>query len=619
VLYTKPTPLVDKVKRYACPTLRSSLNQTGNHRNSIVSETSATRLFAWLWRDYLRPHKTLFIGALVLMAIEGSMLGFLSWMIQPMFDDVFVEGDQGTLWWVGIGIMIIFCVRAVSGSGQKVLMTRLTQLSAASMRNHLLRHVMELDSSYHQSHPPGQLIERVQGDVTAVNQIWSSVATGVGRDLIALIALFSVAISVDWKWTAIALAGIPFLVLPSLAAQAYVRRRSGVARELAGRMSTRLDEVFHGINPIKLNALETYQSNQYAALQKQRVKAEVKSATGKAAVPALIDIMTGIGFLGVLVFGGSEIIAGEKTVGQFMSFFTAMSLTFEPLRRLGAMSGQWQTAAASIDRIRAILTVQPTLISPASPMPKPVGAPAISFDNVTLEYGDLPVLRGTSFTAKAGQTTALVGASGAGKSTIFNVLTRLVDPKSGAVTIGDAPTTALSLPDLRSLFSVVAQDAALFDESLRDNILLGRNDITDDTLKSVLDAAHVSDFLGNQPDGLDSPAGPRGSNLSGGQRQRVAIARALLRDTPILLLDEATSALDTKSEAIVQSALEKLSVGRTTLVIAHRLSTVRNADSIIVMDQGRVVDQGTHDALLERGGLYADLYNLQFAQSQAQT
>lgn len=577
---------------------------------------STMSLFSWLWRDYLRPQKLTLAAAVFFMAIEGSMLGFLSYMIQPMFDNVFLQGEKDTLWWVGLSILVIFTVRAISSAAQKILITKVNQAAAAGMRSHLLAHLMVLDGGYHQVNPPGQLIERVQGDVTVVNQIWSALLTGVGRDLIAVVALFSVALSVDWRWTAIALVGIPFLVLPSLIAQEYVRKRASHARDLAGRMSTRLDEVFHGINAIKLNALERYQSKRYDDLGDARVDAEVRAAAGQSAVPALIDIMTGFGFLAVLVFGGSEIIAGDKTVGQFMSFFTAMSLAFEPLRRLGLMSGQWQMAVASIERLQSVLHEVPTLTSPAAPKPAPVGAPAITLNDVTLAYGDLPVLRGTTFTAAAGKTTALVGASGAGKSTIFNVLTRLIDPSNGTVRIDGTETTALALPDLRGLFSVVSQDAALFDETLRDNILLGRTDVNDDELKGVLDAAHVSDFLAQLPDGLSSPAGPRGSNLSGGQRQRIAIARALLRDTPILLLDEATSALDTKSEAIVQSALEALSNGRTTLVIAHRLSTVRNAHSIVVMDQGRVVDQGTHDELLARGGIYADLHRLQFSQEK---
>ena len=575
-------------------------------------------LMRWLWRDYLRPHRGTLGLALLLMAIEGAMLGFLSKMIQPMFDTVFLQGNNGALFWVGFGICGIFFVRAIASAGQRILTKKVSEKAAAAMRGNLLRHLMVLDSGYHQVNPPGQLIERVQGDVTVVNNTWANLLVGVGRDLVSVIVLFSVALSVDWRWTLVALIGIPFLVLPSLLAQAYVRRRSGTARELAGRMATRLDEVFHGINPIKLNALETYQSARYDALSDARVSAEVKMATGQAAVPALIDIMTGIGFLGVLIYGGGEIIAGDKSVGQFMSFFTAMSLAFEPLRRLGMMSGQWQTAAASIDRLQAILNAKPTITAPASPMAVPITAPEVVLDNVTLQYGDLPVLRGTSLIAQAGKTTALVGASGAGKSTIFNVLTRLIEPQDGQVTINGTALNAMALPDLRGLFSVVTQDAALFDETLRDNILLGRDNVSDDTLATVLDAAHVTDFLPQLPDGLNSPAGPRGSNLSGGQRQRIAIARALLRDTPILLLDEATSALDTKSEAIVQAALEKLSAGRTTLVIAHRLSTVRNADKIVVMDQGRVVDQGTHDDLLARGGLYADLYKMQFRQEKSQ-
>ncbi|MCA1777723.1 MAG: ABC transporter ATP-binding protein/permease, partial [Loktanella sp.] len=314
--------------------------------------------------------------------------------------------------------------------------------------------------------------------------------------------------------------------------------------------------------------------------------------------------------------GGNEIMAGDKTVGQFMSFFTAISLAFEPLRRLGTMSGQWQTAAASIARLQSVLAEKPTLLSPDDAAPAPATAPRIALQDVQLNYGELPVLKGATFVAEAGKTTALVGASGAGKSTVFNVLTRLVDPTGGTVLIDDVAAKAMRLEDLRGLFSVVTQDAALFDESLRDNILLAADKVDEGRLQSALDAAHVTDFLPQLNGGLDAPAGPRGSNLSGGQRQRVAIARALLRDTPILLLDEATSALDTKSEAVVQAALEKLSQGRTTLVIAHRLSTVRNADKIVVMDQGRVVDEGTHEALLERGGLYADLYNMQFKSSE---
>ncbi len=576
----------------------------------------APNIFRWLWSGYLRPHRRMLGIAIMFMVIEGSMLAALSRLIQPMFDTVFTEGSSTALWWVGLAIMGTFFVRAICSAAKKILLKKVTERAAAGMRNDLLGKLMTLDSGYHQINPPGQLIERVQGDVTAVNNIWASLLVGVARDLVAVIALFGVAMAVDWRWTAVALIGIPLVVFPSLMAQRYVRKRAGNARALAGRMATRLDEVFHGINPIKLNGLESYQAERYNALAQKRVAAEVKSATGQAAVPAMLDVMIGVGFLGVMIYGGSQIIEGEKTVGQFMSFFTAMSLAFEPLRRLGQMSGQWQTAAASIDRIRNVMDEQPRLTSPATPTPLPDGAPQIQLDNVNLSYADLPVLRGTSFIAEAGKTTALVGASGAGKSTIFNVLTRLVDPQSGAVLIGDIPVQNTALPDLRAKFSVVAQDAALFDESLRDNILLGRTDIDDAQLAKVVEAAHVADFLPQLANGLDSPVGPRGSNLSGGQRQRVAIARALLRDTPILLLDEATSALDTKSEAIVQAALDRLSKGRTTLVIAHRLSTVRDADKIVVMDQGRVVDEGKHETLLERGGLYADLYRLQFSKTE---
>lgn len=575
------------------------------------TKVSSSRLFGWLWRNYLRVQYRPLTIAIFCMVVEGSMLGVLSAAMLPMFDTVFVEGDRSALWPVGLTILVIFLVRAASSVGQKVMMTAASERAMGQMRNNLARHLMDLDSSYHQSNPPGNLIERVQGDVTAIGGLWQGIVSGIARDGVAVVWLFGVALWVDWKWTLAALVGIPILVLPSLLAQSYVRRKSKEARQVAADMSTRLDEVFHGINPIKLNSLEDYQQARYGGLVGKRVEAEVKSAFGHASIPGLIDVMTGIGFLFVLFYGGTEIIAGEKTVGEFMAFFTAMALAFEPLRRLGEVSGRVQQIAAVIERVQAIFETKPTLLSPASPQAAPTETPQIDLRDVELSYGELPVLRGVSFTAEAGKTTALVGASGAGKSTVFNLLTRLVEPSAGRVTVAGTQTNALDLADLRGLFSVVTQDAALFDETLRENITLGRQ-VDADHLDRVLRAAHVADFLPQLPNGLDSPAGPRGSNLSGGQRQRVAIARALLRDTPVLLLDEATSALDTKSEAVVQDALETLSKGRTTLVIAHRLSTVRNADKIVVMDKGKVVDQGTHDELLEKGGLYADLYRLQF-------
>ncbi len=549
---------------------------------------------------------------MVLMILEGSTFGVLSYMMQPMFDDIFVGGQSGAIWIVGGVIFALFVTRALTSLTQRVILKRIAEQSAADIRTDLLRHLMQLDTAFHQSHPPGTLIERVQGDVQALGQVWTGLITGLGRDLVAVVALFSVALWIDWIWTLIALVGIPVLVLPSFAIQGYVRRKSRAAREVAANMSTRLDEVFHGINPIKLNGLEDYQARRYGALTGKRVRTETQAAFGQALIPGLVDIMAGIGFFAVLMYGGGQIISGEKTVGEFMAFFTAMAIVFDPLRRLGNLSGLWQAAAAAIDRLLDLFETQPTLLSPTAPAPLPKDAPRITFQDVSLSYGDLPVLNGATFVAEAGQTTALVGASGAGKSTLFNVLTRLVEPQSGKVLLNQTAIDAVSLSDLRSQVSTVSQDAALFDETLRDNILLGRKDVTDADLKATLTNAHVADFLGKLPRGLDSPAGPRGSNLSGGQRQRVAIARALLRDTPILLLDEATSALDTKSEAIVQSALDRLAKGRTTLVIAHRLSTIQNAHKIVVMDKGRVVDEGTHDELLSRGGLYADLYRLQF-------
>ncbi len=582
-------------------------------RDDIDPAYATNIMLVRFWRDYLRQHLLWIVAAFALMTVEGGSLGVLSYTLKPMFDRVFVGGDVGAMWWVGFVILGLFVLRAVTGIANRMITTHISQRTATTMQVDLLRHLMGLDSQFYHENSPGALMDRVVGDSSAVQGVWRTVVGGIGRDVVSLVSLFIVAVAIDPWWTLLALVGAPALILPTIALQRYIRRKSRQLREKSGHRSNRLSEVFQGINPVKLNRMEDYQLSRFERIVEDIVTGQIKMAGSRALMPGLVDLVTGLGFFLVLVIGGRDIISGEKTVGDFMSFFTALALAFQPLRRLGGVVGTFQTAAASLERVYRVFDTAPSITSPAQPKHVPVGETEIRFQDVDFAYADLPVLRAATFTARAGETTALVGASGAGKSTVFNVLTRLADPQAGSVTIGGIETRDLALDDLRGMISVVTQDALLFDETVRENILLGRRDVSEDRLAEVMEAAHVADFLPNLSNGADTRVGPRGSGLSGGQRQRVAIARALLRDTPILLLDEATSALDAASEAVVQAALERLSQGRTTLVIAHRLATVRDAEKIVVLASGRVVEDGRHEELVGRGGVYADLYNLQFA------
>src|SRR5690606_2186886 len=505
-----------------------------------ATPASAARrtLMRRMWRDYLYPHRFRMLLAFLVMTVEGSSLAVLSYMLEPLFDHVFAGGNSDAIWWVGGVILSMFILRAATAVSTRAILARISQLTATRMQSDLMRQILRLDGAFFQTHPPGALIERVQGDTAAVQGIWSALVTGGGRDVIALCALFAVATSIDPVWTAAAMIGAPILVLPAIIVQRYVRRKSLHVRAQAGLRATRLDEVFHGINAVKLNRLEDYQQRRFERIVDTIVRAEVKSAASRAAMPALVDITTGIGFFFVLLLGGRDVIAGTRTVGEFMSFFTAMTLAFQPLRRLGDLAGSWQIAAASLTRIYDLLDHPVPRVDPARLLPPPSGPLDIRFDGVAVSFGDHLVLDGLSFSAAAGQTTAIVGPSGAGKSTIFSLLTRLVEPDDGVITVGGTDTARMDLSALRDLFSVVSQDSSLFDETIGENILLGRTDIAPDRLAAAMKAAHVDEFVAALPQGVDSRAGPRGSALSGGQRQRVSIARAILRDAPILLLDE---------------------------------------------------------------------------------
>ncbi|MFN3954660.1 MAG: ABC transporter ATP-binding protein [Pararhodobacter sp.] len=587
--------------------------EPGRRRDRILAR--------WLWVGYVRHRLALLALITVLMAIDGAMMGAFSLLIRPMFDDVLVDGRGDMLLWVALAIATVFIIRATSSLAHKTLTTYLSETVIAAMQRRLLAHLMRLDQAFFHRHPPGVLIDRVRGDSQALGAVFTEVLPALARDMVSVAALLGVAIWIDWRWTLVATIGTPLLVLPILALQRLVRRMGTRMREASADSSNRLDEIFHGIYTIQRNGLEARESSRFRAVVERFIRASVRTRAGQAGMGSLADLVAALGFALVLIYGGGQIIAGTRTVGEFMSFFTAFALLFDPLRRLSALTGTWQAVLASLERVYALLTVAPTVSQPAPPL-APLPAPhdcTIRFEAVDFAYERDRVLHGFAMQAEAGQTTALVGPSGAGKSTVFTLLTRLADPQGGRITLGGHDIRRMDLAGLRGLFSVVAQDSALFDETLRDNIMMGAGGISERRLHEALEAAHVSEFLGQLPQGLDTRVGPRGSALSGGQRQRVAIARALLRDAPILLLDEATSALDARSEALVQAALDRLSAGRTTLVIAHRLATVRRADRIIVMDRGRMVEEGDHAGLLARGGVYAHLHALQFAEEQRES
>ena len=558
-----------------------------------------------LWRDEVRRFLPVLLAALILMTLEGATLGAMSYLVQPLFDEVFVAGNATAVQGIALAIAGIFTLRAVAGFGQRVLVMGVGLKVTTALQTRALDHLLDLDAGYFQANAPGDLIERVRGDTLALQQTASAALMTVGRDAISLVSLLAVMLWVDWRWALIAFVGVPILILPLALLQRWIRDTTRQARGSASLLSTRLDEIFHGMVSIKVNRLEDHERARFGREVAGFLTAQIRSETGKAALPAVIDVIAAAGFLGVLLYGGAEILAGEKTVGAFMSFFTAMALLFDPLRRLSMVSGQVQAAAASLERIYAMLDVRATVLPPAAPVP--IAAGRLVFHDVDFAYGQEPVLQRLSFTAEAGQTTALVGPSGAGKSTVFALLTRLIDAKSGAITIGGTDVAAADPADLRGLIAYVGQDAALFDETIAENIRLGRLDATMDEICAAAAAASVTAFTDAMAAGLGTRVGPRGASLSGGQRQRVAIARAVLRDAPILLLDEPTSALDTASERVVQAALTDLAKGRTTLMIAHRLSTIRDADKIVVIDRGGAVESGSHDALMAKGGLYANL------------
>ncbi len=577
------------------------------------SETDKKILLSWFWRAYVKTYSATFILALVFMTIEGSMMGLLSYSVKILFDDVFMSGSNDNVLIVGFIIFFIFSLRALSGFIQRLLASRAGQKILKKLQHDLVAHLLTLSTEFFNTHSPGLLIERVRGDSQKIIEMIILILMTIGRDGVALFSLVLVAIIIDWTWAVIAFVGAPILIIPILILQRWIRSTATNSRNADAENTTRLDEIFHGINAIKLNNAERFESARLEKILEFARQLKFKMEAGMAGMPAVIDLVAAVGFFSVMVFGGGEIISGEKSVGDFMSFFTAMALIFEPLRRLSNVAGCAQVAFASMEKIYFIFLKRSKILEVATPHSIQTihSKLNIEFQNVSFSYDNKDVLVNVSFTCRPGKLMAIVGASGAGKTTILNLIPRLIDPSGGRICIGGVDTKQLALADLRNLISVVSQESALFDDTIRSNIVMGKDVDSDDELDSVLRDSSVLEFLDQLPNGLDSFVGPRGVNLSGGQRQRVLIARALFRNKPILILDEPTSALDSSSEKKIQLALDKLALGRTTIVVAHRISTIINASKILVLKSGSLIEQGRHNELLRSGSYYHELVNSQ--------
>ena len=573
---------------------------------------SQSQLFKWIWSDYLKDYKVMIIIAIVLMIIEGITFGLLSYFIEPMFDQVFAKGDHTAIKWVSLSVAGIFILRAFSAFFNKLVTIYIGQKVVAAIQKNMVRHLLTFSPNFFQENSPGSLIERVRGDTAVVERIWATVLAGSFRDLIAVFSLLIVAISIDPIWAMIALLGAPLLIIPVFFLRKLIQKTSRNSRSAAADLATRLDEIFHGISSIKLINGEKREHSKFANRLNKFVTNSISSEAGVAAIPSLMDIIAGIGFVGVLTYGGYQIIEGTKTVGEFMSFFTAIALLFEPIRRLGTIGGAWQTVFTNFERIRNIFDLDADIVPSQTNQPKDVNfTNDIKFDNVHLSVNEKDILRGITFTAQAEKTTAIVGPSGAGKTTLFNLIGRLIDPDKGNVEIGNISVKDISLEELRHNLSYVSQDSWLFDESIEENIKIGNPNASPDDYKKAIISANANDFIDEMPNKEKTPVGPRGSNLSGGQRQRIAIARAILRNTPILLLDEPTSALDNEAESQITKTISSLSGGRTTLIIAHKISTIKDSDHIIVLDNGLIIDQGTHSDLIDRCETYKSLYEIE--------
>jgi subfamily B ATP-binding cassette protein MsbA len=568
-----------------------------------------------LVRDHVRRYAPRLGLALILMAVVAASTATLAKLIEPVLDLVFTNHDAGMLRQVALAILVVFAVKGLAAYGEAVVMNGVGQRIVADLQATLFARLIHADLAFFNDTATGALISHFTNDANLLRGAVSNTLTGIGKDTLTLAFLVAVMFYQDWLLALVAFVAFPTALWPIIKLGRRMRRVSTNTQVELGRFTTLLDQVFAGARHVKAYAMETYEAARASAQIERLYRLAFKAGKVRAASHPIMETLGGIAIVAVILYGGAQVIAGARTTGTFFSFITALLLAYEPVKRLANLNTSLQEGLAAAERVFASLDIEPAIHDAPDAARLAVARGEVRFERVSFAYHPgSAALDGVTVTVPAGKTAALVGPSGAGKSTLLNLIPRFYDVGAGRVTIDGQDVRAVTLASLRGAIGLVAQEVSLFDDTVKANIAYGRPDASEAQIVAAARAAAAHDFIIGLPQGYDTPVGELGIKLSGGQRQRLAIARAMLKDAPILLLDEATSSLDTESERQVQAALRHLMRGRTVLVIAHRLSTVVDADVIYVIEAGRVTEQGSHAELLARGGAYARLYALQFSE-----
>jgi subfamily B ATP-binding cassette protein MsbA len=562
---------------------------------------------------YLLPYRMRLIWAGVFMLLSSAMISAQTYLVKPVIDKVIIGHDWALGKWIPLALIVVSLVKGATWYARDYLMGWVGQKIVNDIRDRLYSHIQTLSFSYFTRTPTGVIISRIINDVNLVQGALTRVPSSLVQGVFTMAALIGYILYLNWRLAAFSIIVLPLAGFALSKFSRRFRRTSTRMQEQVGDLTMHLHETVSGVRIVKAFGMEEYEGRRFAARNKQLFNSLMQSIKTSALSHPVMEVISMVGTSLVILYGLWAIILRKTmTPGDFFSFMVALVFFYRPLKDLNGINNVVQDGIAAAKRIFEVLDTEPEIRSATDATAMARDFRTIEFRDVSFKYEDNLVLRNISLTVRAGETIAIVGKSGGGKTTLVNLLPRFYDVSGGAILIDGKDMRSLTLESLRSTMAMVTQQTILFNDTVGNNIAYGHTERPADAIAAAARAAHADGFIGGLPQGYDTVIGESGVKLSGGQRQRIAIARALLKDAPILILDEATSALDSESEREVQNALDALMQGRTSFVIAHRLSTIMNADRIIVLRDGRIVEEGRHAELLERGGEYKNLYDQQF-------